>query len=481
MADGPIIPSGNGFPILEGFTEKLYGKRGTYAHNLKRYFGSAEWRESCRSVKCLEDVPLLSEEQLRRQLRWEDAMRDKARHIQQFVRERGDRLRDDDYCAIAAEMGLAPGPCPWEQTLFPHTVDLWVKSKREKRKLLRTVEKQWRRTAMLGNIMMDALTDKQVISCRQPGTDRMRAMLSQGYARNYYRGENAFYGQSRPSFFRSLPDDPEEAKLHRLLGFVRMYEFSLWIETLDCVKNWPFGDVFHGAIAQHYGIATNGLDITSDLRVALFFACCRFENDAWRPLREEEIENADSRADITALGGDARYAMLFAAPTDTSFMSKELDDPALHLSCPTPVGYQPFMRCDHQSAYIIEAGAPYDLYLDETFAKYRFRLTAELCREIYEEMDGGLAIYPNEGLKEHLAVVEKIKRLEQYSRAALDAALRNYVPDLSPDEAIAALSRKGHSCVESVAWCSEEERAAINAAYPPPAGVEHRIRPQFTI
>lgn len=481
MSDRPVIPSGNGFPVLEGFTKQIYGRRGTYEHNLKRYFSSQEWTEKCRCAANIEDIPLLSEEQIHQQLRWEEAMQDKARYIQHYAAARGGRMREDDYLAIAADMGLAPSPCPWEQTLFPHTVDLWVCSKREERKIRRTVEKKWRRIAMMGNIMMDALRDKQVISCRQPGTDRLRMMLSQGYARSYYRGENAYYGQSRPSLFRRIPEDPEEAKIHRLLGFVRMYEFALWLETLDCVRNWPHGDLFHGAIAQHYGIPTNGLDITSDLCVALFFACCTFENGAWRPLREEEFKKADSRPHIAALGGDARFGILFSAPTDTSFMSKELDDPALHLSCPTPVGYQPFMRCSHQSAYIIEAGEPYDLYQDATFSKYRFSLSEELCQWIYREMDGGLAIYPNEGLKDHLAVVEKISRLEHYSRAALDAALQTYVPDITADDAIAALAQRGHTCVEKAVWCSEKECAAINAAYSAPAETECYIRPQITI
>ena len=133
--------------------------------------------------------------------------------------------------------------------------------------------------------MMDSLSDRQVISCRG------RMLLSQGYVRNFYRGENAYYGTSRPSLFRSSPIDPEEAKFHRLIGHIRIIEFSLWIQKLDYVKQWPCGDVFHGAIAQHYGIPTNGLDVTSDLKVALFFACCYFDQETkrWYPLERSNL------------------------------------------------------------------------------------------------------------------------------------------------------------------------------------------------
>lgn len=460
-----IIPSENGFAFLENFTKQVYGQRGQYAYNLERYFQSEEWRSGCRSVTSVDQVPLLSEAQLRQQLRWEEFMLGKARRMQQFVARHPGQMREEEYCAIAAEMGLAPSPCPWIETLFPRVVDLWVRSEREAEELRRRAQEHRPLLACMGNFMMDALSDRQIISYAQPGTGRLRALLSQGYVRNFFRGENAFYGQSRPSLFRGLPDDPEQAVLHRLLGFLRMYEFSLWLETLDCVRSWPFGDVFHGAVAQHYGIATNGLDITSDFKVALFFACCTIDADtgAWRPLASEEFSRADARADVARLGGDSRYGMIFCAPADVSMMSRVLDDSRLHLTCPTPVGYQPFMRCARQSAYIIEAGQPYDLYLDQTFSKFKFRLTPQLCQWIYREMDRGRAIYPQEGLTDYPDILRDIKRLDQYSRPALEAAIRNYVPELSPQQAIAALERQGHRCRDAVRWCSPEQLSQINA------------------
>lgn len=462
-----IIPSGNGFAFLENFTQEVYGDRGRFDSNLERYFYSEEWSKGCRRVGAVEEVPVLTTEQIKQQIRWETAMREKARRMQRFVAERRGELSDEDYCAIAADMGLAPSSCPWEETLFPRVVNLWVSSEEEGNALQKRVEEHKGLIATMGNMMMDALSDRQIISCPQPGTGRLRAMLSQGYARNYFRGENAFFGKSRPSLFRNIPSDPQEAVIHRIIGFTRMCEFSLWIEKMDCVNKWPYGDVFHGAVAQHYGVPTNGLDITSDLKVALFFSCCTFDrgSNSWRPLKKEEFENIDSRPSVARLGGDSRYGMIFCAPADVSFMSRELNDPRLHLTCPTPVGYQPFMRCERQSAYIIEAGEPYDLYLDETFSKFKFRLTEDLCWWIYQEMDGGLAIYPNEGLAGCISVVDDIIRLEQYSKEALAGAIKHYAPDFSMDEAIRVLEQRGHVCRQTVQWCSDDMLNRINAQY----------------
>lgn len=481
-----VIPSGNGFAFLENFTKQLYGDRGRFDANLERYFHSEEWLKNCRHVETVEKVPIITEEQIKQQIHWEAALREKALRIQQFVTKRDKEICDEDFVAIATHMGLAPSPCPWEETLFPHVVNLWVSSEAEGKEIQKQVEKHKSLIASMGNMMMDALSDRQIISYLQPGTQELRAMLSQGYARNFYRGENAFYGQSRPSLFRNIPREPQEAIIYRILGFTRICEFSLWIEKMDCVRRWPFGDVFHGAIAQHYGMPTNGLDITSDIRVALFFACCTFDDKSrtWRPLRKDEFEKADSRCNVAKLGGDSRYGMIFCAPADTSLMSKELNSPQLHLTCPTPVGYQPFMRCERQSAYIIEAGEPYDLYLDETFSKFRFRLTEELCQWIYKEMDSGLAVYPNEGLNECISIVDDINRLEQYSKTALESAISSYAPDISIDEVIALLKKRGHSCVQEVQWCSNAKLERINEQYSHVLHVETtypNFRIQFSI
>lgn len=462
--DGYINVSGSGFEYLQNFTSEIYGERGQFMHSLKRYLAGPEWHNACRVIKTVEEIPVITEEQIRQQIQWEAMLRAKAYAMQNFVWSRSGEVSEEYYCAIAADMGLAPSPCPWEETLFPHIVDLFVCSKAQEEEIFDCVERHKSLLGIIGNCMMDSLSDRQVISCRG------RMLLSQGYVRNFYRGENAYYGTSRPSLFRSSPIDPEEAKFHRLIGHIRTIEFSLWIQKLDYVKQWPCGDVFHGAIAQHYGIPTNGLDVTSDLKVALFFACCYFDQETkrWHPLEKEQFEYANARADVAKLGGDSRYGLIFSAPADISAMSEVLRDQNLHFSFATPIGYQPFMRCAHQSGYIIEAGEPYDLYKDATYAKHKFRLTEELCQWIYHEMQEGEAIYPNEGLLHYQYIIDDIMRLAQYSEEALRAALRCYAPDLPFDTAVIELAKRGHICKPEVQWCSDEIFAEINSKWTPP-------------
>ena len=57
------------------------------------------------------------------------------------------------------------------------------------------------------------------------------------------------------------------------------------------MKNWKYGDVLYDLLAQHYGLETGWLDITSDFNVALFFATCWYDcsENRWKPLCEEQI------------------------------------------------------------------------------------------------------------------------------------------------------------------------------------------------
>ena len=182
-----VMPSGNGFNILENFTKQIYADRGSYAYNIQRYMTGPEWRGRCRCVNTIDDVPLITEDIIRQQIDRENACHAKARQMQCLVFQH-QPLAEDAYYAIAAEMGLAPSACSWEETLFPHVVDLWVSSQEEGNNILQLVADNRQLIATMGNLMMDALSDRQIISYPQPGTVRVRLMMSQGYVRNFFRG-----------------------------------------------------------------------------------------------------------------------------------------------------------------------------------------------------------------------------------------------------------------------------------------------------
>lgn len=455
-----IFLSSNGYEFLEGYTKALYGERGSFRHNLERYVYSEHFQTGCRQPRSVEEIPELSFEQLQKQIAWEDHMSQCCTHMINILdqRERDGIMTDRDYLEIAGIMGLCPGQCDWFETLFPHVVDLFVSSSEEGQRIWKSVESQLNIVRVMVSVMSDGIRNGHIIRCNG------RNMFSMGYSRNFYRGENAYNVRCEPSMYRNISDDSKKAKKEELIHTTRMVEFTLWLNSLSFVKQWPFGDIFHGAIAQHYGLPTNGIDITSDLKTALFFACCQWDSDHWRPLKPEEYAERGSRSNVLKRGGDSRYGILFTAPTDTSNMSTAAKIPELHLAQVTPVGYQPFMRCSSQSAYLIEAGHPYDLFQDPSFEKFKFRLTENICEWIYNEMDGGKKVYPNEMFNTCDDVIGALIKTKKFSETAFLKATET----LTEEERITIeknLYLDGITIEPETQLCSEERKLEIEQSY----------------
>ena len=266
-----LFPSSNGFEFLEQYLTKIYGERGSIKHNLIRYINSDLFKSGCRYVNAIEDLPEISFDEIKQLINREQYFRNLSVELQRKFDDnnRSGELSEDDYREIAGIMGLAPGHTDRIETLFPNALDLYVCSQEDGKRIWESVCSKPNVVSVMVDAMMDYIRSNQIINYNG------RDMLSQGYARNFFRGENAFYKTSKSSMFRGLDKmDESQAKETLLIRVIKMVDFSLWLSRLDCVRRWPHGDVFHGAIAQHYGIATNGMDVSSNLKIALFFACC---------------------------------------------------------------------------------------------------------------------------------------------------------------------------------------------------------------
>lgn len=397
-----LCPSGYGYSSLEQFAKRVYGERGSFDSSLRRYAGSAEFLQACRAPQSVEDVPEITLDDVKRIVRRDAELKALAADVAAKIDvQQGKGLEDGFVLEAAGVMGIAPGASDWPDVLFSHLVDLFVSSKDEADEVMGMV-----READVGDFsaMLAMLSDQ--VRGNMVLERHGRWFLSQGYARNMFRGENAYNVRCQASIYRELPDDPEAARAELTAREVRVCEFGLWLNQLSFVRDWPFGDVFHGAIAQHYGIPTNAIDVTSDPLTALFFACCAWDGSAWKPLCASETAETGSRTKVDARGGDSRYGVLFIAPVDVSCMSETLNGGRWSFTGFTPVGHQPLLRCASQSAYVVEAARGYDMYQDLTFAKTKIRLTPELCEWIYRKMDQGKAVYPQEAFEGFLDVVD---------------------------------------------------------------------------
>jgi hypothetical protein len=230
-------------------------------------------------------------------------------------------------------------------------------------------------------------------------------------------------------------------ELYRLVADMRIAEFSFLLNKLEHVQNWNACDVFYEVLAQHYGIESGWLDITSDFNVALFFATCIFDSGKWRPLTKVDTEMEEA----------TKYGMIFHMPSnrmpmrwtanverfaDTGDEIGKTDEANAryellthpkyyekHFNLIYPIGFQPFMRCSMQDSYGVYMRKSTPLQDDIEFQKLKFRHCEKLSQDVFEMMEGGKKIYPHEGLLQVQFIIDQIRKSTVFSREALLYAL----------------------------------------------------------
>lgn len=155
-------------------------------------------------------------------------------------------------------------------------------------------------------------------------------MLENRDASVLFRGETALYPSCKPSLYRIA-----DWRV-RLAAQVKAWDFMMLLADLAEVREWLADGyrVHFSALAQHYGFATDMLDLTSDVVVAAFFATHRFNA-------------VKQQFDVITDGiGRLRYVEA-SAVGERAF----------------PIGLQPFERPGLQSGYGLVLGE------DEDFAE----------------------------------------------------------------------------------------------------------------
>lgn len=102
-----------------------------------------------------------------------------------------------------------------------------------------------------------------------------------------YRGQGVYANPCLPTIFRR-----NRSEIEIFADRVRAAEFELMLKRFDIIKRFEAAhfEVDYIGLAQHYGINTDVLDLTIDIRIALFFAMCRLNKatDNYEPQNQED-------------------------------------------------------------------------------------------------------------------------------------------------------------------------------------------------
>ncbi len=251
--------------------------------------------------------------------------------------------------------------------------------------------------------------------------------------RHLFRGELQDYDFSESTLSRRCQKksgekrSKREIELLHIIANMRIAQFRKFIWQFDIIPQWEgkLSEVNYKALAQHYGFETFLLDLTNDVRNALFFATCKWVKDHFEPLGEKDINQSEH----------SKYGVLYHTPDwnidftnganflklYNSFEKEQgrrrpsVIDTGLWDGVAYQIGLQPFYRCHTQSGYVYPMKTIDDIRHNGQFERIRFPQTSGFSKQIFQMMDEGRKIYPKEGITQVMGILERMQRTLLFS------------------------------------------------------------------
>ena len=260
-----------------------------------------------------------------------------------------------------------------------------------------------------------------------------------------FRGQNQEYIPCYPSLYREFPRPLTESEI-----FTWRMRFILFCDMLD---TYPIVDKFfkrhhfkidYEGLAQHYGLLTSVLDLTSNIDIALFFATCWYDKDedCYKPFSDGKEHEGILYVFCPLLANEPTPLCI------AEFMKKNI----------TPIGLQPFLRPARQKGYALHLSKGKST---KSWA-YRFKFSNEDSLTYYDLFHGG------QDLRIYDVLAENTKRIMKIRRFSYEVFARTYEKfrpkGLSRTKLKKALAVDGITLVkyaEVVHFSKDEKKEAI--------------------
>ncbi|MDE7386095.1 MAG: FRG domain-containing protein [Muribaculaceae bacterium] len=263
----------------------------------------------------------------------------------------------------------------------------------------------------------------------------------------YYRGQSRQISPSKASLYRDGMTEAarfvERLKYVEFRKIVEEYPLTHFLrDTIvanapdKSVHHIPFA-IDHLALAQHYGIKTELMDITTDKFVAAFFATTDCKNDVYTPI----VDNRDKKGVLY------RYSI----PPWEMFPGKM---PRLRA-----VGLQPFSRPGEQ------CGMVYPMTENEDFEKVAtsietFHHDRTVSEFVFNYTNRSQKLFPDSPMQSHAS---KICNSKVFSYDAFNAVREEFYADSPEEQLHNYLSECGISLADNVdfGFTDKEKEACI--------------------
>lgn len=158
-------------------------------------------------------------------------------------------------------------------------------------------------------------------------------------------------------------------------------------------------------MAQHYGLHTNYLDITTNFDVASFFATCKWDEDL---KKYQPIGYTQKPGVMYRLYDFILQSMMIEGNSLEGFRY---------------LGWQPLPRPEQQRANVIKLAKGQDFETITGVKKYYFKQSTSVSKKIYKMFDEGRTLFPDDSA-EHLA--QECKSLMEFTRGQVQRAFNRF-------------------------------------------------------
>jgi hypothetical protein len=278
--------------------------------------------------------------------------------------------------------------------------------------------------------------------------DNTATLFPMGLAFNvYYRGQASGFSPSKPSLYRN---GMTEAK--QFIERIRFEELKRLIE--DYPLTMLFREDFYAiapdgtphffplsidtlALAQHYGIKTELMDLTTDKFVAAFFATTDCKDDIYTPIVDRRKKK----------GVFYRYV--------------HIDFPMSGKSRLRAVGLQPLSRPGEQRGLVYEMG-PDDDFNNIVTTTEEFEHDKDVSEFIFNYTNRSKKLFPINPIQNH---IERIKS-KTLSRQACEMARKEFYSDITDEMANSYLKQEGVVLSEEISFgFTQAEKDKIIASW----------------
>lgn len=260
-----------------------------------------------------------------------------------------------------------------------------------------------------------------------------------------FRGQNQEYVPCYPSLYR---ENPRPRTIPEV--FTWRMRFVLFRDMLD---TYPIVDSFfkrhnfkvdYEGLAQHYGLLTSVLDLTSNIDIALFFATCWYDHneDCYKPFDDGKEHEGILYVFCPLMANEPTPLRM------DDFMKENI----------TPIGLQPFLRPARQKGYALHIPKGKST---KSWA-YRFKFSNEDSLAYYNLFQGGRELW----IPDILAIkTKKIAATTTFSYEVFARAYEEFRPKgFSRTKLKKALLNEGISLakhVEKVCFSEAEKQDSI--------------------